>query len=209
MAEEKQQADELDQKMEKSPESPPADISASPEKEEVKVPEMDVPQSESASGEQPETQVQDTPQEASGEESTDLVEETAEAEIMKKPEEDSVSAPDSADDTPEMEDQPFVEKPSFEQLKPKDGEKARNINMLLDVSLPVSIELGRTNMAIEDILCLGPGSVIELDKLAGEPVDLLVNDKLLARGEVVVVDENFGLRVTSMISPQDRIRSLK
>jgi flagellar motor switch protein FliN/FliY len=79
----------------------------------------------------------------------------------------------------------------------------------LDVSLPVSIELGRTSMAIEDILCLGPGSVIELDKLAGEPVDLLVNDKLLAKGEVVVVDENFGLRVTSMISPQDRIRSLK
>ncbi|RKX19163.1 MAG: hypothetical protein DRP26_03940, partial [Candidatus Zixiibacteriota bacterium] len=66
-----------------------------------------------------------------------------------------------------------------------------------------------TNMAIEDILNLGPGSVVELDKLAGEPVDLLVNNKLLAKGEVVVVDENFGLRVTSMISPQDRIRSLK
>lgn len=84
----------------------------------------------------------------------------------------------------------------------------RNIDILLDVKLPVSIELGRTEMTIREILELGSGSVVELTKLAGEPVDLLVNNKIVARGEVVVVDENFGLRVTSLISPEDRLKSL-
>lgn len=85
---------------------------------------------------------------------------------------------------------------------------SHNIDMLLDVTLPISIELGRTNMPIQDILNLGPGSIVELSKLAGEPVDLLVNNKMIARGEVVVVDENFGIRVTSMVSQEDRIKSL-
>ncbi len=85
-------------------------------------------------------------------------------------------------------------------------EERQNIGLLLDVPLPVSIELGRTSMIIEDILNLGPGSVVELNKLAGEPVDLLVNNKLFAKGEVVVVDENFGIRVTSLISPEERSR---
>jgi len=71
------------------------------------------------------------------------------------------------------------------------------------VPLPVSIELGRTTMTIEDILNLGPGSIVELDKLAGEPVDLLVNYRMIAKGEVVVVDENFGIRITDLISKQN------
>jgi flagellar motor switch protein FliN len=84
----------------------------------------------------------------------------------------------------------------------------KNIDILMDVKLPVAIELGRTEMPIKDILALAAGSVVELNKLAGEPVDLLVNGRIVARGEVVVVDENFGLRVTSLISPEDRIKSL-
>ena len=84
----------------------------------------------------------------------------------------------------------------------------KNIDILMDVKLPVAIELGHTEMTIRDILNLSAGSVVELNKLAGEPVDLLVNNKTIARGEVVVVDENFGLRVTSLISPEDRIKSL-
>jgi flagellar motor switch protein FliN len=84
----------------------------------------------------------------------------------------------------------------------------KNIEILMDVKLPVAIELGRTEMSIRDILGLSAGSVVELNKLAGEPVDLLVNNKTVARGEVVVVDENFGLRVTSLISPEERIKSL-
>ena len=73
--------------------------------------------------------------------------------------------------------------------------------------MSVTVELGRTKMYIKDILGLGEGSIIELDKLAGEPVDLLVNGKLIAKGEVVVIDENFGVRVTDIVSPTDRIKT--
>lgn len=84
-----------------------------------------------------------------------------------------------------------------------------NINMLLDVQLQVAIELGRTEMSIKRILELGPGSIIELDRMAGEPIDLLVNGKVVAKGEVVVVDENFGIRIVSLVSPEERLKSLK
>ena len=84
-----------------------------------------------------------------------------------------------------------------------------NIDMLLDVPLNVTIELGRANMSIRKILELGPGSIIELDRLSGEPVDLLVNDKVVAKGEVVVIDEYFGIRVISLVSPEERIKQLR
>jgi len=84
-----------------------------------------------------------------------------------------------------------------------------NIQMLLDINLNVTIELGRTRLSIRKILELGPGSIIEMDRLAGEPVDLLVNDKVVAKGEVVVVDEYFGIRVISLVSPEERIKQLK
>ncbi len=80
-----------------------------------------------------------------------------------------------------------------------------NIDLLLDVPLPISVELGRTNMVIRDILDLGPGSVVELDRAAGEPVDILVNGKLVAKGEVVVIDESFGVRVVDIVSPAERV----
>jgi flagellar motor switch protein FliN/FliY len=89
-----------------------------------------------------------------------------------------------------------------------DSKKANSIDMLMDVSLDVTIELGRTTMSIKDILALGVGSVIELDKMAGEPVDILVNNKLIAKGEVVVIDENFGVRITSIVSTQERVKDL-
>ncbi len=82
-----------------------------------------------------------------------------------------------------------------------------NLNLLMDVQMSVTVELGRTKMYIKDILGLGEGSIIELEKLAGEPVDLLVNGKLIAKGEVVVIDENFGVRVTDIVSPTERIKS--
>jgi flagellar motor switch protein FliN len=97
----------------------------------------------------------------------------------------------------------------FQQLQqPAGSSEPRNLDLLMDVDLPVAIELGRTKMAISDILALGPGSVVELNKLAGEPVDLLVNNKVVARGEVVVIDENFGLRITQLITPEERLRAL-
>ncbi len=82
------------------------------------------------------------------------------------------------------------------------------IDMLMDVAMRVSVELGRSSLTVEEVLELGPGSVVELNKLAGEPVDILVNDRLIARGEVVVVDENFGVRITEIISPRQRANAL-
>lgn len=80
---------------------------------------------------------------------------------------------------------------------------------LLDIPIEVNIELGKTELSIRRILEIGPGSIIELDRTAGEPVDLVVNDKIIARGEVVVIDENFGIRITSLVSPEERIRQLR
>lgn len=97
----------------------------------------------------------------------------------------------------------------FQQLsEPAGSGKMRNIDLLMDVNLPISIELGRTKMPISDILALGPGSVVELNKLAGEPVDLLVNQRIVARGEVVVIDENFGVRITQLMTPEERLKAL-
>lgn len=84
-----------------------------------------------------------------------------------------------------------------------------NLNLLLDIPLKVTVELGRTQRTIKDILELSQGSIIELDKLAGEPVDILVNNKLIAKGEVVVIDENFGVRVTDIVSQWDRIQKIQ
>lgn len=81
----------------------------------------------------------------------------------------------------------------------------RNIGLLMDVSMELTVELGRTKWKIKDILGMGEGTIIELDKLAGEPVDILVNNNLIARGEVVVIDENFGVRVTEIVSTVDRM----
>ncbi|UFJ42136.1 flagellar motor switch phosphatase FliY [Brevibacillus humidisoli] len=84
-----------------------------------------------------------------------------------------------------------------------------NLNLLLDIPLQVTVELGRTRKLIKEILDLSAGSIIQLDKLAGEPVDILVNNKLIAKGEVVVIDENFGVRVTDIISQWDRVQKLQ
>ena len=92
---------------------------------------------------------------------------------------------------------------------PTGMEGISGLDLILDVPLKVTVELGRTRMQIRDVLDLGKGSVVELDKLAGEPVDMLVNGKLIAKGEVVVIDENFGIRVTDIVSPIERFNNLK
>lgn len=84
-----------------------------------------------------------------------------------------------------------------------------NLNMLLDIPLQVTVELGRTKRVVKEILEISQGSIIELDKLAGEPVDILINNKLIAVGEVVVIDENFGVRVTDVLSTAERISKLR
>lgn len=97
---------------------------------------------------------------------------------------------------------------TFEQPKMTEAE-ARNLNMLLDIPLQVTVELGRTKHSVKEILQLASGSIIELDRLAGEPVDILVNNRLIAKGEVVVIDENFGVRITDIISQKERINNLR
>ncbi|TYR77517.1 flagellar motor switch phosphatase FliY [Rossellomorea vietnamensis] len=97
---------------------------------------------------------------------------------------------------------------SFDQT-PVQKSESKNLDMLLDIPLNVTVELGRTNRSVKDILELSSGSIIELDKLAGEPVDVLVNSRLIAKGEVVVIDENFGVRITDIVSQTDRLKKLK
>ena len=97
---------------------------------------------------------------------------------------------------------------NFNQVELPNNEK-RNLDMLLDIPLRVTVELGRTKRTIKEILELSSGSIVELDKLAGEPVDIHVNEKLIAKGEVVVIDENFGVRVTDILSQQERLKKLQ
>ena len=86
---------------------------------------------------------------------------------------------------------------------------ATRLDLILDVTLPVTVELGRARMQIQEVLKLVPGSVIELEKLAGDPVDLYINDRPIAKGEVVIIDENFGIRLTSIVTATERIKTLR
>ena len=98
----------------------------------------------------------------------------------------------------------------FSALRGRDAAtKTNNLNFILDIPLEVTVQLGRTNMIVNDLLKLGQGSVIELDKMAGETLEILANQKLVARGEVVVINEKFGIRVTEIISPMERVEKLK
>ncbi len=109
-----------------------------------------------------------------------------------------------------------AQQPEFKELNEdnktelaKAKANGKGIEFLLDIPLTFKVELGRTKMLIKDILQLGQGSVVELDKLAGEPMEILVNNKLIAKGEVVVVNEKFGIRLTDILSPIERVKQLR
>ena len=106
--------------------------------------------------------------------------------------------------------EPLIEEIELETLLPFDGDPAADtdIGLLLEVPLSISVELGRTSLTIRELLALGQGSILQLDRHAGEPVDVLVNGKRLARGEVVVIDEDFGIRVTEVVTPEERISGM-
>jgi flagellar motor switch protein FliN/FliY len=91
----------------------------------------------------------------------------------------------------------------------KQGTVAKDINFVLDIPLEVTVVIGRTKMLVQELLQLGQGSVVALEKLAGEPMEVFVNDRLIGRGEVVVVNERFGIRLTDIISPAERVRQLR
>jgi len=114
-----------------------------------------------------------------------------------------------ADDVESMKEVAAAAEGVVQATAPGDPQQMpRNLDFLLDVSLQVSVEVGRTRMTIQDLLQLGQGSVIELSKLAGEPLDVFINERLVARGEAVIVNEKFGVRVTDIVSQQERIQGL-
>ena len=117
-----------------------------------------------------------------------------------------------AEDT-KQEDEPVTDEDAGGTAVKNEGEatgekKVSNLDLILDIPLSVTVELGRSKMLINDLLQLGQGSVIELTKLVGDPLEILVNDKLVARGEVVVVNEKFGVRLTDIVDPMERVKSL-
>jgi flagellar motor switch protein FliN/FliY len=95
-----------------------------------------------------------------------------------------------------------------EEAEHGEEHSARELDFILDIPLELSVELGKTKMLVNDLLQLAQGSIIELNKLAGEPLEVYINRKLIARGEVVVVNEKFGVRLTDVITPIDRVKSL-
>ena len=134
--------------------------------------------------------------------------------------ETEVQEPDAADDWAEaMAEQADAERADadapaaeFDDLEDTSGGPAAdeaNLDVILDIPVTISMEIGRTRIAIRNLLQLNQGSVVELDRLAGEPMDVLVNGTLIAQGEVVVVNEKFGIRLTDVISPADRVKKLK
>ncbi len=100
------------------------------------------------------------------------------------------------------------EEAGVEEDKATETPERADLEFILDIPLELSVELGKTKMLVNDLLQLGQGSIVELNKLAGEPLEIFINRKLVARGEVVVVNEKFGVRLTDIISPMERVRSL-
>lgn len=119
---------------------------------------------------------------------------------------DDSSVQSSGDDTP-VTVQP-VKFASFDEEENVHGKENKNLDLLMNVNLLMSVELGRTELPFKKVLELTRGSIISLDKLAGEPVELFANGKLVAFGEVVVIEDNFGLRITSIAAPEERLKTV-
>lgn len=166
---------------------------------------------ESESVEEEKTQdSQDTSsEEKTPDEQVDTIKETEIPDETKTPAEAEPPADAPAEPSANIRQAQFSQLTDNRQESTREDEDNRPINLIMDVPLLVSVELGRKELTIKDILDLSPGSLIELNQLAGEPVDLLINGKLFARGEVVVIDENFGIRVTAIISPEERVEKMR
>lgn len=113
---------------------------------------------------------------------------------------------------PEAQQSEDYQRADFQNLQDEGEERSlsdANLNMILDIPVTVAVEIGRSKITISNLLKLNQGSVVELDRLAGEPMDVVVNGTLIAHGEVVVVNEKFGIRLTDIISPAERVKKLK
>ena len=134
----------------------------------------------------------------SEEDSVDLETLDAEKEMLEPSEQEAATKNEISAQTPAPPAVPEI-----------NGSQDSNLDRILDIPLVLSAQLGNTRMLIKDLLQLGPGSIVELDKLAGEPLEVLVNERLVARGEVVMVNEKFGIRLTDVISPTERVDKLR
>ena len=117
-------------------------------------------------------------------------------------------AGEGAGETAVEEKEEVVDEEGSAETAGEESVEPASLDLILDIPLAVTVELGRSKMLINDLLQLGQGSVIELTKLVGDPLEVLVNDKLVARGEVVVVNEKFGVRLTDIVTPMERVKSL-
>lgn len=136
---------------------------------------------------------------------TEIIEEIKAEEKVVQEELNAPSKPETA----VMEEKVSISKPQFAELSASESEKAtRNLDLIMDVPLDFSVVLGEKRKTIKDILSLGTGSVVELDKMTDEPLEIYVNGKLIAEGEVVVINESFGIRITNILSKEQRIKHL-
>lgn len=117
-------------------------------------------------------------------------------------------AGEGAGETAVEEKEEVVDEEESAETAGEESVEPASLDLILDIPLAVTVELGRSKMLINDLLQLGQGSVIELTKLVGDPLEVLVNNKLVARGEVVVVNEKFGVRLTDIVTPMERVKSL-
>lgn len=157
---------------------------------------------------------EETPEDASTEDviteaASEEVDDAIEPEITEEPtisvEPEFSSSETGTDKTVTVQQVKFA---SFEDLNKTQGETNKNLEILMDIKLQLTVELGRTELPIKKVLELTRGSIIELEKVAGEPVELYANGKLVAHGEVVVIEDNFGLRITSITEPEDRLKGI-
>lgn len=137
------------------------------------------------------------------------------AAMEEQGEEEPQTTADSNEEQPSNEDgntNDDYERASFKDLNDNSGQLTTtdaNLDVILDIPVTLSMEIGRTELPIHSLLQLNQGSVVELDRLAGEPMDVLINGTLIAHGEVVVINEKFGIRLTDVISPAERVKKLK
>ena len=143
--------------------------------------------------------------------STQEVQEAQEASISQEVNDEGLESLTQETLEASSDEKETIKSIKLSQLNPvqnKQGRRdMRNIDMLMDIPIPILVELGKTEMMMSEILALSPGSIIELDSLAGEPVKITIRGKIIAQGEVVVVEENFGVKITKIADTQDRIKS--
>jgi len=142
---------------------------------------------------------------AQDESQTEVAQESPDVEVDEAAEQVDPPQIEEVEGTVTVQPLKFV---SFEDQGRTQGEINKNLDILMDVKLQLTVELGRTELPIKKVLELTRGSIIELEKVAGEPVELYANGKLVAHGEVVVIEDNFGLRITSITEPEDRLKGV-